>query len=1019
MDEWSSVYNSISAEHNSHLEDMWRILSFSYHDLPSMLKPCLLYLSLFPEDHKVEKDDLIWRWIGEGLVHEKHDRSLYKVGEDYFNDLINRSLVQPVDVDDHGRVQACRVHDIVLEYITTLSLEENLVTINGPDTQHLSNKVRRLSLRNDEENAISQEAKSCLFHVRSLCVFCHAADLKLPFSSFQVLRVLDLEDCSGQNIGHICNLVHLRYLRLGGAHCVEIPKQIGNLQFLQTLDLKQTKTKALPSTLIQLRRLVRLCVDRKTMLPEGIGSMLSLEELSEVDISKHPNLMEELGKLCKLRVLDMSIDTWDRRQREPLLKCLCNLKELQTLRICAADVSLDFMLGNDWCWTPPHLQRLTAGIGRQIEHIFSLNPSSVWSEFSPFSRLPNWIKPALNNLSELSIVVNTLPRKDLEVLGALPALYSLDLHIVKACVKQRMEIFDKSTDNAVQFRCLANFKLVSRASGLVFREHAMQRLRVLSLSFSIAETKYVHGDFYLGLDKLTSLKAVDIGIDCRCATPWEVRHAEVAIRDSINSNPSHPILDLRRHFERDNPWDITREIPELEIIMQELAEVAILGPWGGNRARLHGINVAPHHLRSVIIRSGMVIDSLAFTYCDHNGQQETAGPWGGSGGREHTIYLDTGEFLCNISGTIGVFGSLPNVVTSLTFTTNICSHGPFGVRRGHPFDIPMQRNGRIVGFFAHAGWYVDAIGVYVNLTEEEDGLAKFGPWGGDGVRSHDIVVAPHRLESVTICSCFVIDSLAFSYIDRNGQCRTSGRWGGPGGASNTISLGPSEFLTGISGTIGQYEEHSNVITSLRLVTNARSYGPFGETKGTPFHIPLQSNGCIVGFFGRADKFLNAIGVYTNHKIEIMQQLQAGLVRIGPWGGDGGMCHDIDAAPHHLESVTICSCLVIDSIAFSFRDHKGQKHYAGPWGGCGGNDHKIQLEPSETVVKLSGTIGAFGGIPNVVTSLTLVTSSGRYGPYGREEGIAFHVPARSNGSIVGFFAQAEEYITAIGVYVSTQ
>jgi hypothetical protein len=31
--------------------------------------------------------------------------------------------------------------------------------------------------------------------------------------------------------------------------------------------------------------------------------MLSLEELSEVDTSRNPNLMEELGKLYKLTVL--------------------------------------------------------------------------------------------------------------------------------------------------------------------------------------------------------------------------------------------------------------------------------------------------------------------------------------------------------------------------------------------------------------------------------------------------------------------------------------------------------------------------------------------------------------------------------------------------------------------------------------------------------------------------------------------------------------------------------------------
>ena len=68
------------------------------------------------------------------------------------------------------------------------------------------------------------------------------------------------------------------------------------------------------------------------------------------------------------------------------------------------------------------------------------------------------------------------------------------------------------------------------------------------------------------------------------------------------------------------------------------------------------------------------------------------------------------------------------------------------------------------------------------------GLAKFGPWGGDEGRNHDIDVAPHRLISVTICSCFVINSLAFSYIDRNGQYRTSDKWGGRGGASNTVRV---------------------------------------------------------------------------------------------------------------------------------------------------------------------------------------------------------------------------------------
>jgi hypothetical protein len=81
--------------------------------------------------------------------------------------------------------------------------------------------------------------------------------------------------------------------------------------------------------------------------------------------------------------------------------------------------------------------------------------------------------------------------------------------------------------------------------------------------------------------------------------------------------------------------------------------------------------------------------------------------------------------------------------------------------------------------------------------------------------------------------------------------------------------------------------------------------------------------------------------------------------------------------------------------------------------------QIRFDPSEFVVQVSGTFRSWQGPQNVISSLTLVTNTGRsYGPYGIEVGTAFHVPVQSNSRIVGFFAHGENYIEAIGAYVRT-
>uniref|UniRef100_A0A452XHV6 NB-ARC domain-containing protein n=3 Tax=Aegilops tauschii subsp. strangulata TaxID=200361 RepID=A0A452XHV6_AEGTS len=133
-------------------KDMQRILAFSYYDLPSHLKTCLLYLSIFPEDFEIRRDRLIWMWIAEGFLQRgEEETGLFELGVSYFNELANRSLIQPVDVDATGKAKACRVHDMVLDMLCSMSSEQNFATILDGTQQSKSishSKSRRLSFQN-------------------------------------------------------------------------------------------------------------------------------------------------------------------------------------------------------------------------------------------------------------------------------------------------------------------------------------------------------------------------------------------------------------------------------------------------------------------------------------------------------------------------------------------------------------------------------------------------------------------------------------------------------------------------------------------------------------------------------------------------------------------------------------------------------------------------------------------------------------------------------------------------------
>lgn len=141
-----------------------------------------------------------------------------------------------------------------------------------------------------------------------------------------------------------------------------------------------------------------------------------------------------------------------------------------------------------------------------------------------------------------------------------------------------------------------------------------------------------------------------------------------------------------------------------------------VGPWGGSGGSPVDITAEPQRLKSITVATGIAVTSIAFSYVDSAGQTQSAGRWGGSGGEtEPVIQLGDSEVLTELSGTIGnVDGH--TVITSIKFVTSLKTYGPFGAwgdGSDTPFAVPVQQGSAIVGFFARAGIYLDAVGVYV------------------------------------------------------------------------------------------------------------------------------------------------------------------------------------------------------------------------------------------------------------------------------------------------------------------
>ncbi|VAH23847.1 unnamed protein product [Triticum turgidum subsp. durum] len=344
---WESIRDSLGTQLaiNLTLEEMKSILNLSYMHLPAHLRACFLYFGMYPEDRDILRDDLVRQWIAEGLVSNLHGHDLEDVGRSYFNELINRSMIQPGRIY-REEVVSCRVHDMMLDLILSKCDEDNFISVayNYNDMARLHGnkyKVRRLSVSSvaGRGATYAPTIDICLSQVRSFTLFW----TRLPsLLLFKYLRVLRIEEHSqGQettlDLTAIGQLFLLRYLYVTVRCSVQLPAELQGLVYLETLDIPSARLKSIPSDIAQLSRLSYLDIRMEKFMSECIGNMKSLRSLviKSVELSmKEVNSVKVimgLGELTNLRTLRIGVNGWKKAEHDAFAGSLAKLHNLKSL----------------------------------------------------------------------------------------------------------------------------------------------------------------------------------------------------------------------------------------------------------------------------------------------------------------------------------------------------------------------------------------------------------------------------------------------------------------------------------------------------------------------------------------------------------------------------------------------------------------------------------------------------------------------------------------------------------------
>ncbi|GMY35109.1 disease resistance protein rpp13, partial [Fagus crenata] len=349
--EWSRVIDL--AHHSVGESPLSKIVNFSYHQLPSVLKPCFLYLALFPKAYEIRRRRLLQLWLAEGFVQFLPDVSIPEdEAKIYLEELVCRNMIEIARWKSDRSPKTCRMPSFLYDHFLPKAMNIGFLHV------HHCKSDSDCTSTDSPEFHIPRLADQ--FGVKSNCISnSHIGKRKLRSyisfnsqkrsnseirmflktminrSGFVLLKVLDLEGVYRPLLpSKLGKLQNLRYIGLRWTGLDSCPASIGDLPCLETLDLKYTNITTLPGSIWKAKKLRHLYMNEMSIQKPPKVFSPNLQTVMELHIGANSPKTFGLNKFTSLRKLGLTCHS---KSAAETAECISELGNLQTLRLKSRD----------------------------------------------------------------------------------------------------------------------------------------------------------------------------------------------------------------------------------------------------------------------------------------------------------------------------------------------------------------------------------------------------------------------------------------------------------------------------------------------------------------------------------------------------------------------------------------------------------------------------------------------------------------------------------------------------------